>query len=1033
MKLNFYLNFNQKWEYLILLFLTTISFASLAQNSIPVSGTVLEEGTNTPLPGVNVLEKGTNNGTATSTDGKFRLTVSNPQATLVFSFIGFESKEVAVGNKTSFDIQLTNDDQALEEVVVVGYAQLKKSDLTGAVGSIDNKSITERNFTNPLEAVQGNIAGVQISSSTGRLGDGFDITIRGNNSLNDDSNPLYVVDGVPTDNIDFLNPQDIARIDVLKDASSTAIYGSRGSNGVVLVTTKSGATTKGGINVTLDTYYGVKKVARLPQMMDAQKWWYYHQSAYLATTNLKDPMAITPEQLQSKVVGTANPLLQQRAATNEWFDWYDLVLQDGFQQNTYLNFSGRGDSGLGYNIGLGVQNETGNVQRESLDKYSLKIGLNHRLNNKVSYGLNTTFSLKNDQLGSDVAMREAFRLNPFLSPYDTDGVTLYPQPGKLRDENGDYLINKTSTYNPLLEIANSQDEIRRITGLGSAYIQYKPINWLSFKSTFSPSFNTQRRGKAWGAQTNRGISNNNLPSSELRNAENISYTWDNQFNIEKNLNGDHKFNFLGLQSLYYTQSEGSTLSSRNQPFATEYYNLGSGDQSTYNISSYFVKQTLASFAARLNYTFKGKYLLTISNRWDGSSLLSKANRWDNFPSAAIAWNLSQESFIANIPAISFLKLRASYGFTGNNIISPYSTTNVLDQQTYYDFLGATANGWMASSLANNALGWEKTREGNFGIDFGLFKERITGSIDLYDRLSDDLLLEQNLPVESGFGSISANIGSVSNKGVEVALTTRNIQSRDFTWNTSFTFTKNRNKIVSIYGQDEVDDVGNGWFIGESINAHYNYKFDGIWQATERELAESYGQLEGQAKVVDQNNDGKISPDDDRIILGTADPKWTGSVFSSMSYKNFDFSFSLLSSVGSYVFSPFHQNFTDTRDRGRQKLDIDWYIPENGAGVPAQFSNEYPQARNMGTFWRNSGVGYYRDATFTKIKNITLGYNLQDTATKKLGINGLRIYANVLNPFVFTEYDGYDPEWADASFNIGRTASFTYQLGLSVKF
>ncbi|MGR3811996.1 SusC/RagA family TonB-linked outer membrane protein [Jiulongibacter sp. NS-SX5] len=1011
--------------------LALFSLASFAQ-SLTISGKVTEAGTLDALPGVNVLEKGTNNGTSTDIDGKYTLNVSGKDAILVFSFIGFAPQEVTVGNSSEISIELESGDNALEEVVVVGYAQLKKSDLTGSVASIDNKAITERNFTNPMEAVQGNIAGVQISSSTGRLGDGFDITIRGNNSLNDDSNPLYVVDGVPSDNIDFLNPQDIARIDVLKDASSTAIYGSRGSNGVVIVTTKSGSNVKSGINVTLDSYYGVKKVARLPQMMDAQKWWYYHQSAYLATTNLQDPMAITPEVLKSKVVGSSNPLLEQRAANNEWFDWYDLVLQDGNQHNTYLNFSGRGESGLGYNIGLGVQNETGNVQREALDKYSLKVGINHKLNDKVSYGLNTTFSLKNDQFGSDVAMREAFRLNPFLSPYDIDGVTLFPQPGKLRDENGQYLINKTSTYNPLLEIANSQDEVRKITGIGSAFVEYKPIQWLAFKTTFSPGFSNQRRGKAWGALTNVGSRNNNLPSSELRNAQNINYTWDNQFTINKTFKQDHNFTLLGLQSVYSTQSEGSTISARNQPFETEFYNLGSGDQSTYNIGSYFVKQTLASFALRANYSYKGKYLLTLSNRWDGSSLLSEANRWDNFPSAALAWNISQESFLANVPAISFLKLRLSYGFTGNNIIAPYSLTNVLDTQVYYDFLGSNANGWVASSLANNALGWEKTREGNFGIDFGFLKERISGSIDFYDRLSDGLLLERKLVLELGGLTINDNIGSVSNKGVELALTTRNIKSRDLSWTTNFTFTRNRNRIVSIYGTD-ADDIGNNWFIGESINSIYNYEFDGIWQANERDLAESYGQLEGQAKVVDQNNDGKITADDDRIILGNSDPTWTGSVFSTLNYKNFDFSFSVLSSVGSFVNSPFHANFTNTRDRGRQKLDIDWYIPENGAGVPAQFSNEYPQPRNMGTFWRNSGVGYYRDASFTKIKNITLGYTLAPQSAKSIGINGLRIYGNVLNPFVFTSYDGYDPEWADASFNVGRTASITYQLGLSVKF
>ena len=1004
-----------------------------AQDGFKVSGTVTDPDENVSLLGATVLEKGTANGTVTDFDGSYTLTVSGPDATLIFSYTGFEPQEIAVANRSVIDVELSLNNNALDEVVVVGYKTIKKSDLTGAVASLDSEALNARGLNSPLEAVQGNVAGVQISSSTGRLGDGFDITIRGNNSLNDDSNPLFVVDGVPIDNIDFLNPQDIERIDILKDASSTAIYGSRGSNGVVIVTTKNGASAKPGVNVSLDTYYGMRQVARLPQMMDGEKWWYYHRSAYLATTNLNDPLSITPEELQSKYAGSANTLLEQRAANNETFDWYDLVLQDGFQHNTYLNFNGIAAGGIGYNLGLGVQNETGNIANEALDKYSFKAGLNHRINDQFTYGLNTTLTFTDEQLGSELAMREAFRLNPFLSPYGLDGETLFPQPGKLVDENGDFLINKTSTYNPLLEIANTQDEIRRWTGIGNVYLQYSPITWLTFKSTFAPSFTNARRGRAWGAMTNRGISNNNLPSADLENSQNFNYTWDNQFDIDYDIDENNSLSLLGLQSLFSTRTEGSSISARNLPFDTDFYNIGSGDQSTYNIGSFFVKQTLASFALRLNYSYKDKILITLSNRWDGSSLLSEDNRWDNFPSGAIAWNISEEDFLAKSPAISFLKLRASYGFTGNNIIAPYSTVNSLDQQTYYDYYGTTANGWLPSALANTALGWEKTREANFGIDFGFAKERIIGSIDVYDRLSDDLLLEQRLPVESGFEFINANVGSVSNKGVEVALTTRNIKKKNLFWETTFTFTRNRNEIVSIYGQDEVDDVGNSWFIGESINSHYNYVFDGIWQANQRDEAASYGQLEGQGRVQDLNGDGVIDPDDDRTILGSSDPTWTGSLFSNLRMGNFDLSFSVLATQGVYVYSPFHENFTNTRDRGRQKLDIDWYIPENGAGIPAQFSNNYPQARNMGTYWRNDGVGYYRDASFVKVKNIALGYSLGQSTLSNLGIGSLRVYANVINPFVFTDYDGYDPEWADASFSIGRVGSVIYQLGLNANF
>ncbi|WP_273277695.1 SusC/RagA family TonB-linked outer membrane protein [Maribacter polysiphoniae] len=1022
-----------------------------AQQGKTVSGLITEAGTQGPLPGVNIVEKGTTNGTQTDFDGNYAITLTTDNAVLVLSYLGYSTQEISVGGRTELNATLQEDTQALEEVVVVGYGTQKKSDLTGAITSVGTEALNERNMTSPLEAIQGNVAGVQISSSTGRIGDGFDIVIRGKNSTTGDSEPLYVVDGVPTDGIDFLNPQDIAQIDILKDASSTAIYGSRGTNGVVIVTTKSGTSAKGGINISFDSYLGVKETARLPKMMGGDKWWYYHQSAYLATT-ATDPMTISPELLQEKVVGTANSVLKQRADNGEVFDWYDAVLKTGIQQNNYLNISGRADNGLSYNIGFGLQNETGNVDNEELDKYTFKIGVNHRISDKFSTGINLTMAhtIQND--GSDVAMREAFRLNPFLTPYAIDDNgnetdELFPQPGKLvYPTSGDYAVNKTSTYNPLLEIKNSTDEYRRWNGIGNVFFQYSPLEWLSFKTTYSAGLNTERRGRAWGAMTNTGIGNDNLPSSELTKEESFNYSWDNQFNIDYTFNEKHNVKLLGLQSLYSDRYESSFSSSRNQPFETGFYNLGSGEQGTFNLNSNFVKQTLSSYAVRLNYSFDNRYLVTLSNRWDGSSLLSESKRWDSFPSAAVAWRISEESFMQEQGTISNLKLRASFGYTGNNNIDAYKTKNILDQSTYYDFGGTAANGFLASSLANPYLGWERTRELNVGVDFGFLKNRISGSVDIYDRLSEDLLEDLALPLESGYPVITANTGSVSNKGVEVALRTLNIDTEKISWETSFTFTKNTNTLESFQGQDEsglvfATDESRVWrIIGESLDAQYNYKFDGIWQADEVAQAESYGQGEGQAKVVDFNGDGVISPgegklgiENDRVVLGSSDPTWSGSVFTRLRVGNFDISASAITNQGVFVYSQFHQNFTDVRDRGRQKLDIaDWYIPANGANIPAQFSNSYPQARNAGQYWRNDQVGYYRDASFVKVKNIALGYNFEKNTLDRLGLKSLRIYANVLNPFVFTDYDGYDPEWASAGYDVGRVSSITYQLGLSVK-
>ncbi len=997
---------------------------------ITISGVVNDTESNMPLPGVNIIEKNTSNGTTTDFDGNYSLSVL-PDAVIVVSYLGYKTQEINVQGRTSINFDLVADLEELNEVVLVGYGTQKRKDLTGAVVSMDPELITERNVTDPMEAIQGNMPGVVVQNSSGRTGDSFSINIRGSNSFTGSADPLYIVDGIPTDGIDFLNPNDIQSIDILKDASSAAIYGSRAGNGVVLVTTKGGTSAKSKLTVSFDTFYGIKETARLPEFMDTAEWVDYHKSAYLYTIN-PDAMQVTPERLQSTVFGTQNSLLEERYLNNETFDWYDAVLKTGTQSNNFLSISGRADNGLAYNLGIGMQSESGNVDNEGQDKYTFKSSVNHRINDKFSAGGQVSLNFSNTQRGSQYAMREAFRLAPVMTPYDLEG-NLFPLPGKLTDANGDFIINKTSTYNPLLEIQNSSDVTRRWNMLGNVFGEYRPLDWFSFRSTFNFGFDDRRRGRSWGALTNTGVSNNDLPSAQMENSQNFNYTWDNQINIEKTINEAHRFNFLALQSIYVTETEGSSLSSRNMPFDTSFYNLGSGEQSTYNLGSYYNKAQLASFALRLNYSYKDRYLITLSNRWDGSSLFPEGNQWDSFPSAALAWRLSEESFMQNVNFISDLKFRASWGYTGNNNIPPYSTINILDQQRYYEYNGTTANGWLPSDLSNFTLRWESTREFNFGIDYGFFNQRIFGSVEIYDRLSEGLLFDQRLPIESGWGSTTSNIGSISNKGVEFGLTTVNIDTENVRWRTTFTFAKNKNSVDEIYG-DGADDIGNNLFIGQAIGVHYNYVFDGIWQADEREEAASYGQSEGQAKVKDLNGDGKITADQDRTFIGQAVPDWTGGFNTTLNVGQFDFSASLIASYGATIYSDFHANFTNTEDRGRQKLSgLDYYVPENGAGLEPNFSNSYPQGRNMGTYWKDNGVGYYRDIDFVKVKNISFGYKFDDNLLSKLKLSYLRVYANVLDPFVFSDYDGYDPEWAGASLARGGVSSITYQLGLSIKF
>jgi len=996
------------------------------------------------LPGVNINEKGTKNGTSTDFEGSFKINVSNSKAILVITYLGFQTQEISVAGKSKINVSLAEQSNALTEVVVVGYGSVKKTDLTGSVSTISAATITERNTINPLEAIQGSTPGVQISSSSGRAGDGFKVVIRGNNSLIADSSnpsqvgssPLYVVDGVPMDGIDFLNPQDIARMDVLKDASSAAIYGSRGSNGVIIVTTKSGTSAKAGISVTFDTSYGNKSAARLPKMMTGEQWWKFHQVAYMSAT----PATQTPAQLAT-LAGNQSPLLVSRANSGYNFDWYDAVLQSGMTENNYLNISGRSDNGLSYNLGFGIQSDRGLLENDATDKYSFKLGLNHKINDKFSTGVNVTIARLDNQLGSDLAMQDAFRLSPLMSPWAVDAAgnekvgTLFFLPGKLTYPDGSWAINKTSAVNPLMEIANSSQTEKTWQTVGNAYFQYQPLKWLSFKTTFAAGIMDTQNSRAYTAQTNAGVTLNGKNSATLENFNNFNYTWDNQIDIKHTFNEVHDFSVLLLQSLYSNVDEFSSLYSNNQPFNVGTDNMGSGVQTSYVVKSSYAKNTLNSYAVRLNYAFKDKYLVTASSRWDGSSVLSDGNKWQSFPSLALGWKLSKESFLENSSVISDLKLRASIGYTGNDNVAPYTSQALLNQQTFYAAGPNVVSGWQSENLANPNLTWEKTREYNLGIDFGFLKNRITGTVDVYDRLSDDLIYKQQLPAESGWKNTFANVGSVSNKGIEVLLTTKNIRSKNVSWETTFTFTKNVNKLESIYNQDKVSDIGNKLILGAPLNPNYNYIYDGVWQESEAAAAASYGMAPGQARPKDLNGDGKFNQDD-RTVIGNPNPEWQGSFYSKLNVGQFDFNFSVITSQGQTVLSTFHQNFADVSDRGRQKIAMDYFIPTNGAGIEANANNENPRpgpvATGAGAYW-TSLFGYYRDASYVKIKNISLGYTLNSDLLKKLKISNFRIYVNVLDPFVFTKFDGYDPEWAASPFGVNRPAAVTTQLGLSVKF
>lgn len=1007
---------------------------SVSAQEVTVKGKVTSVDDGSALPGVTIMEKGTSNGTTSDANGEYSLRISDASGVLVFSFIGYAQQEIAVNSQTAINVSMSPDITELSEVVVVGYGTVKKTDLTGSVGLVDSEQITKRATLNPMEAMQGQVAGVDISSANGRAGTGFNIQIRGVQSV-EGGKPLYVVDGVIVpDGIDFLNPQDIERIDVLKDASSTAIYGSRGAYGVVIVTTKSGAGSKEKAVISYDGYVGVRNVARMPEFMDGTTWWNWRQDTFISDAIVKG-QAIPA----NPGYNTTSPELQRRLDEKDFTDWPSLVTQDGKQQNHWISLSGRANK-MGYTFGVGYQDEEGNVINDKYKRYNFKASIDHTLSDRWSGGMNMNLSFAEHNTGSPNVMVEGFRMAPLLSPYNTETDDLILQPGKDVIDGQTpiaYHIDFTSSVNPLIEVQKAWVEKNTTYAIGNVYLQYSPFDGLSFKTTFSPRFTSSRQGQFTGTGAEGNVTG--LPQGRIDNTQAFSYVWDNQVNYNKTLN-DHSLNVMGLFSLNSFVDETNFLrQTKMDANARDYYTTGrGGDPTTITSGGTWSKETLASFALRVNYSYRDKYLLTLSNRADGSSKLAEGNKWQMFPSAALGWKISDEAFLSDVSFLNLLKLRMSYGYTGNNNVSRYNSSPTASTITYYDFDNVASLGVSPDRIANKDLTWERTSEIDFGIDFSLFTSRVTGSIDFYNKKSMDLILSRQLPFETGYSTITQNVGEVVNKGIELSLTTINVSTSKVTWSTSFNFAKNNNEVTALYdGTDRIAVVTNDGYaaddwviVGESLGSYYNWIADGVWQNGDDNAA-LYSQLEGQGRVVDYDNN-KVIEEADKRIVGSNLPKWTAGFSTSLTYANFDFGLSLITRQGVTAFSPFHQEFTNHEDRGRAKLDIDWYMQENPV-TATRGSNFYPQPKNAGVYWRQYNVGYYRDASFVKIKNITLGYTLPQTVIDRLKLKSLRVYANVLNPFVFTDYDGFDPEWATSTFANGGVSSTTYMLGANLKF
>ena len=1080
--------------------LSMICFVAYAQQT--VTGTV-KDATGEPMIGVTVLLNG-QAAAVTDIDGNFSIK-AEPKDVVKVSYIGYTDQQITVGNKTSLDIVLQEDSQTLNEVVVVGYGTMKKSDLTGSVSSVDTEKLNAKGAASVMGNLQGANPGVNITQSSGRAGSDFNIEIRGKSSINSDTTPLYVVDGVICSDIQWLNPQDIERIDVLKDASSTAIYGSRATAGVVMVTTKSGTTVKDSFKeskptISYDGYYGWVKTARMPKFQDAGEFYRYRfarQTAYGGNGSLVEtanPVYVVGANalsfgyiLNDDGIYAVKDMLQR----GESYDWPGLVTRNGSQQNHFLSVNGGGQN-INYHFGAGYNQEKGIYKGDDQRRFNFKGSVDAKLNKIISAGFSVNVANIHNDYANDDAIKYAYRMNPFMRPFKNDGTT-YHQPGYVDVYNSAGTGNNfTKSLNPLDVMNSTKKERETWRMLGNFYLKFDIIKGLDFKTTFSPNYTYYREGffggyvnpatnTPWDDDTYNTTDNKN--EAKLTTNRGFSWTWDNIINYNTRINDIHNIGVMGLFSMMSSNTEKTVWAATNVMENTDWWNLNSGTYNANGSSNSYTENSMISYALRANYGLLDRYLLTATVRWDGSSKFAKDNRWGAFPSVALAWRASEEEFLKKIGWISNLKLRLSYGVTGNNDgISNYATQQTVSGPIYYPYGTVYSQGFYPSSIVNKDLKWEKSHEINFGVDFGFLNNRINGSVDIYQKTSKDLLYEVALPLESGGGTMVTNIGSVRNRGVEISLNTVNIQTKDWNWETTLTFAHNKNEVREINGTGNrviSESLTTGsLFVGESVNNVYGFEWAGIVSDRDMvvpnnkasELAgltpgtvmkeydyyfQTYKLKEGQPIIADTNNDGEID-NRDRVVK-SSDPKWTGSFTSNLSYKNWDFSFSLYAKVGGKVYSNFLSEYLNiANDRGRMRLNEDWYIPAgtlidcDGVNADGTYINpvyqttthygDYPYLNYAGS---NGGVGalstYWDnakcivDGSFLKVKNITLGYTFPKEWINKFGCSHLRLYFTVTNPFVITKYQGFDPEWANASLKNDGPSTVTYQIGASIKF
>lgn len=989
------------------LFLSLVCFAAFAQKT--VTGTV-KDATGEPMIGVSVVVDGTSIGSVTDLDGNFTIQKVPENATLKISYVGYKEQKLQVAGKSSFQIVMDEDNQGLDEVVVIGYGTVKKRDLTGSVASVKQNDIAQVAAPDAMQAMQAKVPGLDLVSGDGQAGSSVSITLRGNRSISASNKPLIIVDGVEYSGSLDIPANDIESMDILKDASSTAIYGTKGANGVIIITTKRGQAGKTRVNFS--AYLAMKSPTSAVKSMygkrEVQRWVdRANYQADLESGNWGSSNKTLDEVFgATTIAGNDNYKVVDLINAGDYTDWYDTILENTTSQNYEASVSGGNDK-TNFSLSLAAMYDKGLLKHDAMDRYNGRFNIDHIINQYVKVGGSMAFTYRSHNARNASVFDRARKMTSITQAYKADGTV---------NETPNVWYN--AHVNPLMDEGdNFKSHIESTRYIGSAYVQLTPIKGLSLKSQLAVDRRNRRNGQYADYQsTNRFQAPSNTYMSNNWDVWTI-LTWQNTANYNLTLNEKHDFTFLLGHELSQDVSEGlgyNGTAGKEHYYQQAFYDVSkiSADQSP---SSSYSKNSMLSYFARVNYAFMDRYLFSASIRADGSSVLAEGKKWGYFPSVSAGWRITEESFMESTRSwLDNLKLRVAWGVSGNAAVKPYQTLATVSATT-----PNSSDSFIPMSMSNPDLSWETTSSFNLGLDFGIIGGRINGTIDYYWTKTKDLLYYRSAPSSSVFTSILSNIGESKGQGLEIGINAQAIKTKDFNWEINASYTHAKDEISKLAdGLERNIDGTTALIVGEPLLARYDYETNGIWNVGEYDkyVADykargidftaplpQYG-TPGTMKIVDQNGDGKIDEDDKRVYK--LSPDHIFGITNTFTYKGFALSVQCMARLGGY-FGFDKNNALGLNDGDANWADVDYWTPSNtGAKFPSPGTNSTDLSK---LYTQYATTLLWEKNDFFKIKDITLSYSVNKDWLKSIHVASAKIYCSLKNYFTFASVKDYDPE------------------------